>query len=322
MQRRYFIQSVLMSGAAVAGGSRLMPAIAAHSTDASGETPATRSFTLRYAPHFGMFKNSAGDGLISQIEFAADQGFTAWEDNEMKSRPIEVQEQIACTLEKRGMEMGVISALRGVWSKVNFAGNDASLREEILVAMKNIVGVARRVNTKYLTVVPGLQDPKLPEGYQFGNAVDLLRRCADIVEPAGLIMVLEPLNRQKNHPGVYLSDSSHAYALCRAVNRPSCKILFDIYHQQITNGNLTHHLNLCWDEIGYLQSGDNPGRNEPGTGEINYVNLFRTLLAKGYQGMIGLEHGNSLTGVEGEQAVIAAYRAVDPTPQAEKTGET
>jgi hydroxypyruvate isomerase len=276
------------------------------------DKPAVKKFKLRYGPHFGMFRESGGKDLVDQLKFAADQGFTAWEDNEMKSRPFDVQKQIAEAMQRLRMEMGVISALRGVWNKVNFTGSESGPREEILASMKSIVEVAKRVNTKYLTVVPGLLDPKLPEEYQFANCIDLLRQCCDIVEPHGLIMVLEALNTKRNHPGVYLTRSPQAFAICRAVNRPSCKILFDMYHQQITDGNLIGNIDHCWPEIAYMQSGDNPGRNEPGTGEVNYRNVFRHLQEKGYQGIIGMEHGNSRKGVEGEQAVIEAYRSADP----------
>lgn len=269
-------------------------------------------FTLAYAPHFGMFENLAGTNLLDQLRFAADQGFYAWEDNGMKDRPVEQQEQIAREMERLGMRMGVVSALRGIWKKVSFAGEDADAREEVLVAMKSIVDVAQRVGTKYLTVVLGLEDPKLPIGYQTANAVALLKSCADIVEPAGLIMVLEPLNRIKNHPGVFLHRSPQAYQICKAVGRPSCKILFDIYHQQITEGNLIANIDRCWDEIAYIQSGDNPGRKEPGTGEIHYRNIFAHLRSNDYDGIVGMEHGNSRRGPEGEQAVIDAYRNVDP----------
>jgi hydroxypyruvate isomerase len=104
--------------------------------------------------------------------------------------------------------------------------------------------------------------------------IDLLRRCAEILQPHDLVMVLEPLNWHANHGGAFLRDSDQAFAICRAVNSPSCKILFDIYHQQITEGNLIPNINMSWDEIAYFQAGDNPGRKEPGTGEINYKNVF------------------------------------------------
>jgi hydroxypyruvate isomerase len=124
-------------------------------------------------------------------------------------------------------------------------------------------------------------------------------------------MVLEPLNF-RDHPGQFLSESPQAYEICKAVNSPACKILFDIYHQQIQEGNLIPNIETCWDEIAYFQIGDNPGRKEPGTGEINYTNVFRFIQKKGYSGILGMEHGNSIAGKEGELAVLNAYRTVDP----------
>ncbi len=309
MQRREFLAASVIGGAMA---STATAAFAEPSEKPAGGEP--KRFTLRYGPHFGLFNTLGGKDLVDQLKFAADEGFTAWEDNGMKGRPVEEQSRIAEAMQQLGITMGVISALRGVWSKVNFTGTDVAAREEVLVAMRDIVDSARRVNAKFLTVVPGLADPKLPEDYQFANCVDLLRQCCDIVEPHDLVMVLEPLNTKVNHPGVFLSRSGQAFALCRAVNRPSCKILFDMYHQQITDGNLIANIDLCWSEIAYMQSGDNPGRNEPGTGEINYANVFKHLAQKGYRGMIGMEHGNAGKGAAGERATIDAYRTVDPDP--------
>ena len=124
-------------------------------------------------------------------------------------------------------------------------------------------------------------------------------------------MVLEPLNGHTNHGGTWLQRSDQAYAVCRAVNSPACKILFDIYHQQITEGNLIPNIDHCWEEIAYFQCGDNPGRKEPGTGEINYRKVFDHLKAKDFTGVMGMEHGNSIPGAEGERALIAAYRHAD-----------
>ena len=99
--------------------------------------------------------------------------------------------------------------------------------------------------------------------------------------------------------------------ICQAVNSPSCKILDDLYHQQITEGNLIPNMDQAWSEIAYIQVGDNPGRKEPGTGEINYNNIFRHLHKKQYKGIVGMEHGNSIEGKEGEKALISAYLEVD-----------
>ena len=173
------------------------------------------------------------------------------------------------------------------------------------------VDVAKRVNAKWMTVVPDGYDNNVEWGYQTANCVDLLRECAAVFEPHGYVMVLEPLNWFRDHPGLFLHKIPQAYEICRAVDSPSCKILFDIYHQQIQEGNLIPNIDLAWDEIGYFQAGDNPGRKEPGTGEINYRNVFKHIHDKGFEGVIGMEHGKSIDGKQGEVALVAAYRAAD-----------
>ena len=310
VNRRSFLSwsaAGLAGTASIAGNDR-------RANPAPAAPQSSQRFTLNYAPHFGMFQHSGGEMLVDQLKFAADQGFTAWEDNGMKDRPVAVQEQIAGNMQQLGMQMGVVSATRGLNHLVSFAGGNQNARDQVLRSMEKIVDVARRVNAKHLTVVPGMAHRRLPEDYQTASCIELLKRCADIVEPHGLIMVLEPLNRITNHPGVFLHGAPQAYLLCKAVNRPSCKILFDIYHQQITEGNLIPNIDRCWDEIAYFQSGDNPGRNEPGTGEINYQKIFQHIYASGYRGVVGMEHGNSRSGGDGERAVIAAYHRVDPPP--------
>ena len=159
-----------------------------------------------------------------------------------------------------------------------------------------------------MTVVPGNFQGDLPMGIQTANVVDALRRAADIFEPENLVMVLEPLS---DSPDLYLRTADQTYLICRAVNSPACKILFDVYHMQKNEGHIIHNLDLTWDEIAYVQVGDNPGRKEPTTGEINYLNIFKHLHQKGYQGIVGMEHGNAGEGKLGEQQLIKAYRQVD-----------
>jgi hydroxypyruvate isomerase len=159
--------------------------------------------------------------------------------------------------------------------------------------------------------VPGRYDLRLEWNYQTANVIETLKRCAEICEPAGLVMVLEALNPYRDHPGLFLTKIPQAYMICRAVNSPSCKILFDMYHQQITEGNIIPNIDRAWSEIAYFQIGDNPGRKEPTTGEMNYRNIFKHIHSKGYKGVMGMEHGNSRPGKEGEQAVIDAYVACD-----------
>jgi hydroxypyruvate isomerase len=284
----------------------------------------TRTFQLGYAPHPGMFKAHAGDNIVDQIKFAADQGFTAWEDNGMAGRPAAEQEAIGRTLANLKMQMGVFVA-HASFDEPTFAVAKPEYRETVLAGIRNAVDVAARCGAKWFTVVPGSVDqqsnktekwnryggPRLADGYQTANVIALLRECSAILEPHGLVMVLEPLNWYRDHGGVFLQRSDQAFALCKAVASPACKILFDIYHQQITEGNLIPNIDRCWDEIAYFQAGDNPGRKEPGTGEINYRNVFRHIHGKGFTGVVGMEHGNSLPEKEGELAVIRAYREAD-----------
>lgn len=267
-------------------------------------------FQLNYAPHFGMFKQSAGEPIKDQLEYMAERGFKSMEDNGMKGRSIEDQEMIAKTMKKRDMTMGVFVAHKIYWSEPNLASGDLEKRKEFLNDIRGSVEVAKRVNAKWMTVVPGHIDPKLDMGYQTANVIESLRQASAILEEHGLVMVLEPLNF-RDHPGLFLTKSAQAYEICKAVNSPSCKILFDIYHQQITEGNLIPNIEKCWDEIAYFQVGDNPGRKEPTTGEINYLNVFRYISERGFEGVVGMEHGNSQPGKEGEEAVIKAYQQVD-----------
>ncbi|QDU58036.1 hydroxypyruvate isomerase family protein [Aeoliella mucimassa] len=301
MKRRDFIAS-----SAAALGATAVASQSASAQEAVKPTP----FKLKYAPHFGMLQNLAGGDMVDQLKFAADQGFTAWEDNGMKGRSKDTQDKIAKTMESLGMTMGVFVA-HASFGDHAFVTKNKDARQKVVQEVRDSVEVAKRVNAKWMTVVPDSCVNNLEWGYQTANCIDLLRELAEVLEPHGLVMVLEPLNWWANHPGLFLTKIPQAYEICRAVNSPSCKILFDIYHQQIQEGNLIPNIDMAWSEIGYFQCGDNPGRKEPGTGEINYRNVFKHIHSKGFEGIMGMEHGNSQRGKEGDQAVIDAYRAAD-----------
>jgi hydroxypyruvate isomerase len=268
-------------------------------------------FSLGYAPHEGSFA-SRGNRL-EQIAYAADQGFTAWEDNEAAGRTTAEQTAMARALQQRGMTMGVFVAGMPKWGEMRplLGGNDNADREGWLADVHAAVDVARRLDAKWMTVVPGFLDRKLPLEIQTARVIDTMRRAAEIMEPHGFVMVMEPLNTLTDHPGVFLQTVPQGFAVARAVDSPSVKVLADLYHEQIQAGNLIRTLETCWDEIGYIQFGDNPGRNEPGTGEINYRNVVRWLRARKFAGVIGMEHGNSVEGRAGEDRLVAAYREID-----------
>ena len=306
MKRRSFLRNSAAATAALVSGTM------AHASGAgpalSGRTK--HEFSLKYAPHFGMFRHHAGEDLLDQLQFMADTGFTAMEDNDMRIRDKATQEKIASKMAGLGMEMGVFVAHTIYWNEPSLTSGDQDKLDQFLSEIRDSVEVAGRVNAKWMTVVPGYVDLKLDTGYQTANVVEALRRACEILEPHGLVMVLEPLNFY-NHPGLFLKQVPQAFQICRAVASPSCKILDDLYHMQIQEGNLIPDMDMAWSEIAYFQVGDNPGRKEPTTGEINYRNVFAHIREKGYQGIVGMEHGNSLSGKEGEKAVIEAYASVD-----------
>jgi hydroxypyruvate isomerase len=296
--------------AVLAGGAAVM---AAAGTSFGGIASAQNAprFSLGFAPHEGCFA-SRGDRL-EQIAYAADQGFTAWEDNEASFRSIAEQTAMARALQQRGMTMGVFVAGMPKWGEMRplLGGNDNADREAFLEGIRSSIDVAKRLDAKWMTVVPGFLDRKLPVEIQTGRVIDTMRRAAEIVEPHGLVMVMEPLNTLTDHPGVFLQTIPQGFAIAKGVASPAVKVLADLYHEQIQAGNLIPSLETCWDEIAYIQFGDNPGRKEPGTGEINYRNVVRWLRAKQFAGVIGMEHGNSIDGRAGEDRLVAAYREID-----------
>jgi hydroxypyruvate isomerase len=301
--RREFMKNAALGAAAVS----LAPGTVLSRETGTRQSPAP--FKLRYAPGFGMFVQHAGKDLVDQIKFMHGQGFRAMFDNGLMNRSIEDQEAIARETAKLNMAIGPFVAYADFKVK-SFVTGDASVREMMAEKLQTAVETARRTNTAWTLVVPGRYDESLDWDYQTANVVENLKWCAEICEPAGLVIVIEPLN-PVDHPGLFLTKMAQAYQICKAVGSPCCKIVDDMYHQQITEGNIIPNIDRCWDEIAAFHIGDSPGRREPGTGEINYRNVFKHIAGKGYEGVLCMEHGRKLAGKEGEQAVLDAYRAAD-----------
>jgi len=302
MQRRKFMQQSALASASI---------LAASSLKANNPQNNSDTFTLNYAIHDGMFAETAGKDFLDQIQFAYDNGFRAIEDNGMMDRPADEQKKIGDLLAKLNMRMGVFVVNFDHWPvKTSLTSGNKEWRDKFLKACNEAVETAKRCNAKWMTVVPGNYERSLDIGYQTVNVIESLRRACEIFEPHNLVMVLEALS---DTPDLFLRHSDQTVALCKAVNSPSCKFLFDMYHMQRNEGNIINNLDSSWDEIAYLQIGNNPGRNEPGTGEMDYKNIFKHIYQKGYKGVLGMEHGKSIKGKEGEQALIKAYREADPS---------
>ena len=277
------------------------------------------NFKLNYAPHFGTFA-SAGSDIIDQIKYAADLGFKSFEDNAFAGVPMpnlmgigmlgqtpEYLDKIGKTLSDLHMEMGTF-----VMGPVNWPPNAAftsgkeEFRNIFLDKCRQAVQVGKRLNGKYVTVVPDATDPSLPYEIQTANVLESLKRAAEIFEPHGMVMLLEPLSFP---PQVYLKTSAQCYLLAKAVGSPACKILFDLFHLQQNEGHLQRNIDLVWDEI------DVPQRFEPGTGEINHEIVFKHIyqksMATGKNFIFGMEHYNAVAGVAGEQKLLDMYKYLD-----------
>lgn len=306
--RRDFIKRTALTGAAFLAAPVMYGAGGEMKKQKASD--AVQPFKLKYAPTMNMFREHAGTDPVDNIKFCYDQGFRAMFDNGLPGRPAEVQEKIAAEMQRLGMLLGPF-VLYADFATTSFVLNKPEVREMLTAKMQEGVEVAKRTGAKWALMVPGRYDEKLHRDFQTANVIDNLRLCCDIAEPAGLTIVLEPLNTLRNHPGLFLNGIPQAYSICRSVNRPSCKIVNDVYHQQITEGNLIPNIEAAWDEIAAFHCGDNPGRNEPGTGEINFKNLFKYIHSRNYDGVICMEHGKSVRGKEGEIKLLEAYREAD-----------
>lgn len=303
MKRSDFIKnSGLIVGGSIITGTN------AYAEEKANDDMIGQPFKLDYAPHQGMFSSSAGKNIIDEIKYMHDLGFRSIEDNGMTSRSVEDQIKIGELLSSLDMRMGVFVVPKGGNGANTLAAGKKDHVDIFLKGCNDSIEVAKRVNAKWITVVPGDYERGLPIGIQNANVIEALKKGAALLEPHGITMVLEPLS---DTPDLYLRYTDQAYQICKAVDSPSCKILYDAYHQQKNEGNLINLMDQCWSEIAYVQVGDNPGRREPTTGEINYKNVFKWLNNKGYKGIVGMEHGMSKSGKEGEIALLNAYREVD-----------
>src|SRR6476660_4408163 len=180
MNRRDFLQHTVAASALLGVSA---PSALANASSSPVSSP-SRTFKLKYAPHFGTFKNSAGEDLFDQLHFMADNGFTAIEDNSLMKRPVDVQQKIGDTLAKLNMTMGVFVIDGGDNWKVSLATGKQEFKDVFLKTCRDAVDTAKRVNAKWATVVPGYFARELPIGIQTGNVIDALRAGADILAPA------------------------------------------------------------------------------------------------------------------------------------------
>jgi len=201
---------------------------------------------------------------------------------------------VAAAKDEAGLELAAICvdsadpAMKQAWSKGILVNPE--LRQVFVAAVRETIPVAKRLGCPTLIATVGNEQPGLSHWQMHDSIVAGLEAVAADVEQAGVTIALEPLNTLVNHKGYYLWSSREGFDICRAVGSPNIKLLFDIYHQQIMEGNLIQNITENIGLVGHFHSADVPGRHEFGTGELNYANILRAIDQAGYQGYVGLEY--------------------------------
>jgi hydroxypyruvate isomerase len=300
MTRRDFIATGLASGATVVAGAAEVKSM----TEQEGAVK--RKYKLRYAPHLSILAKELT--IPQRLELIAEHGFDATEYNGLLNHPLNEVEEIRKKMDSLGIEMGIFVANPGGWSKAGLV--DPKQRDNFLAEIKKTIEYHKVIGNKSVTTLTGPALPGVSRSAQRRSAIEGLKRAAELLEKTDLALVVEPLNHI-DHPGFFMTHSDELAEIIAAVNSKNARMLFDLYHLQITEGNLINNFRAHVDLIGYVQTGDVPGRKEPGTGEVNYRNVFKAIYDAGYRGIIGMEHGTSLPGREGVLKMFDAYRQAD-----------
>lgn len=302
MNRRHFSQ-LTASFAALAGGS----AFANHHEEKG------KAFLAKFGPHPGLLAAGPGkkEGYVAQMQYAYDLGFRGWEDNGFNGQAPAVQEEVGAFVKEKKMAFGVsviTTGAKGMFHKLT-PEQLATIKKDLLRGVE----VAKRSGQTFMTMLPGLWDESMTREEQIVASVDTMQMCCDIVEEAGVVLAQEPLSHGIGGGQPLIRSFEDGHLLCKLVNRKSCKLLADFFHEgQIGNGDkLIENAEKVWDQVCYIQYGDSPGRNEPGTGKLDMGAVTQFLREKKYDGVIGMEHGASKKGQEGLDALMVAYRKID-----------
>lgn len=273
---------------------------------------------MRYAPHLGyrppfepLFAATVGSAdPVAQVAFAAECGFAGVLYAAARARTAQEQERVGAALARHGLEAGCIfyttfDQLRNT----SWGSSGPEARAWIAAELQQATEAARRVGARRLAVLGGA-DPQRPLALQHADFAENLRYAGDIAARAGMTLCLETLSR-KSVPGMLLGHICDAYAVVKAARHEAVRLIFDTSHVQVMDGDLLWHLEQVWDQVEVVQLADNPGRAEPGSGEINFESVLRLLLQRRYAGLVELEYGWKAPGAESERRGLERLRSLD-----------
>lgn len=276
------------------------------------------TWTLRYASHLGyrspdtpLFRECVGsEDPVAHIEFAASLGLAGVQYALAVTRPKGEVARVARTLAHHRLEPGcLLYAPREVLTQPLWGSSAADAREVRELHLTRSFAVAQELGARRIAVLSG-SDPGRPRTLQHAALIENLKSAAEKAERAGVMLCLENLSR-RSLPGMLLEHVTEAYAAVTAVASPFVRLIFDTSHVQIMDGDVLENLRSTWQAIEIIQLADNPGRGEPGSGELNFANILRAIHGLGYAGLIELEHGWTQTGREVELRGIQSLRELD-----------
>ena len=294
MKRRVFLQSASAAVAAAGGRAQTPP------PKKAGITSSLMLWTVKGS--FEQKLETAAKAGLQSVELVGEH--TGWSDADIKR-----VKKLA-----RSFKLGIdtISATPH-WSRMPVSMVDPAKRENLLKEVEKNIVVANKLEIPMLLLMSGNAVAGRTYEEQYASLLEGCERCGELAAKTGVKLIVEPLNSKVNHKGFFLTTCVEGLKLVKQVDNPHVKLLFDIYHEQVQTGNVIRTIRAAagWTEVFHIA--DNPGRNDPGTGEMNYPNIYKAIQKTGYKGYITMEYRplgdpvKSLTkAVDDMRAAIAA----------------
>jgi hydroxypyruvate isomerase len=278
------------------------------------------TWQLRYASHLGyrsvqepLFRDSVGTlDPLAHIDYTAKLGLAGVQYALARGRPAEEQAAVGAALARHGLEAGCMiytdfeNIRRPLWGDAGLPAREV-LAHELAIAFET----ARRVGSTHIAVLSGI-DPSREAEAQRAAFVDNLRWAAQRAANAGVRLLLESVDLTRL-PDMLLHHIADARDIVAAVGSPAVGLIFDTAHVQAMDGDLLRQLEAAWDRVAIVQLADTPGRIEPGSGQIDFAAVLGLLKRRRFTGLVELEFGWSVPGLEAELAFIERLRRLDAT---------
>lgn len=240
-------------------------------------TSSVMAWTLR-----GTFQERleiAAKSGVQSVELVGE--YAAWTPSEM-----DAMRKLATSF---GLRMDTVIATPD-WGKRPVSVVDPAQRDNFLADVRKSIDAAKRLEVPQIILMSGNVIPGRTYEEQFESLVEGTRRAGDLAAAANLTIIVEPLNSRVNHKGFFLTTCGEGLRLIKQVNHPHVKLLFDIYHEQVQSGNVIAMIEKAAPDVAVFHVADNPGRHDPGTGELNYDNIYQAIRKTGFRGYVTMEY--------------------------------